>query len=129
MPAPSVATYSAESKVTVHTAFLNLLDTGSYALLRGRDAADVLLFEIQLSDPAGTVNGTTGQLTITATGPDTSANASGTCAYCELTESDGTVHLALPTQAGTAAVSGKAVLNTLAIISGTPVTAITITIG
>lgn len=129
MPAPSVATYSVEAKVGAHTFFLNLLDTGSNGLIRIRSAADVLLAEIQMTDPAGTVDGGTGQLTITTTGPDTSANATGTAAYGELCESDGTVHLALPAQAGTAAVAGKIVLNTLSIVAGTPVTVITTTIG
>jgi len=129
MPAPSVATFSAESLIAAHTALLNLIDTGTAGSIKIRDNSDVLLAQITLDDPAGTVNGTTGQLTITMDGRDESANASGTAAYAEICESDGTVHLSLPAQAGGAAVSGKVVLNTLTIVSGLPVEILTVTIG
>lgn len=82
-----------------------------------------------LDDPAGTVNGTTGQFTFAFDGRDESANASGTAAYAEVCDSDGTVHLALPTQAGSSAVSGYLVLNTLTIVSGLPVEILTATLG
>jgi len=129
MAVPSVATYSVAAKVGAHTFFLGLLDAGSNGLIRIRSSTDVLLSEIQMTDPAGTVDGGTGQLTITTTGPDASANATGTAAYAELCASDGTVHLALPAQSGTAAVAGKIVLNTLSIVIATPVTVISTTIG
>jgi hypothetical protein len=75
------------------------------------------------------VSGSTGQLTITPSGPDTSANNTGTAAYAEFADLAGTVHLSLPAQAGTAAVSGKIVINTLDIIAGGLVTVISATIG
>lgn len=129
MPAPATATFSVESLIAAHTALLNLLDTGTAAKWRIRDAADVLLSEGPLTDPGGTVNGTTGQLTLTPDGRDEAAAASGTAAYGELCESDGTVHLALPAQAGGAPVSGKVVLNTLTVVAGLPVEILSITIG
>jgi hypothetical protein len=129
MPVPSVATYSAQAKIDAHTSFLTLIDAGTAGLVNVRDSADVLLAQITLTDPAGTVNGTTGQLTLTPAGPDASANASGTAAYVEICSSAGTVHLAIPAQQGTAAVSNKAVFNTLSIIVATPVTVLSITIG
>lgn len=130
MPAPSVATYAAAALVAAQTSFRDLLDSGSGAgLIRVRSATDVLLAEIVLTDPCGTVNGTTGQLTITPAGPDTSANASGTAAYGELCNSAGTVYLSLPAQAGASPVSGKLVLNTLTIVSGGPVEIVSATIG
>jgi hypothetical protein len=129
MAVPASTTYSAAAKVAAHTAFLGLIDAGSNGLIRIRSSTDVLLAEVTMTDPAGTVNGTTGQLTITTTGPDASADASGTAAYAELCASDGTVHLAIPAQIGTVPVSGKIVLNTTTIIAGTPVTIISTTIG
>lgn len=130
MPAPASATYSAQARIDAHTAFKNLVDAGSSAgLIRIRDAADVLLSEISLNDPCGTVNGTTGQLVLSIAGPDTSANASGTAAYGEVCDSAGVVHLALPTQQGVAAVSGKLVLNTLAVVVGGPVEILSAVIG
>lgn len=130
MPAPSVATPSVAALVGAHNFFVSLLDAGAGpGLCRIRSAADVLLAEITLDDPAGTVNGTTGQLTITFDGRDDSANASGTAAYGELCDSDGTVHYAIPAQAGSTPVAGKLVLNTLTIVAGLPVEILTCTIG
>ena len=130
MPAPSVATYSATAKVNANTSFRDLLDTGSTAaLLRIRTSADALLIEIPLTDPCGTVNGTTGQLTLTFPGSPPNATATGTAAYGELCTSAGAVHLSLPAAAGTSAVSGQIVLNTLSIVSGAPVTVVSALIG
>lgn len=130
MAVPSVATYSVAALVAAHTSFRDLIDSGSGAgSIKIRDSADVLLAEIPLTDPCGTVNGTTGQLTITPSGRDESANATGTAAYGEFCDSDGLVHLALPTQAGAVAVPGKLVMNTLSVIAGGPVDVITATIG
>jgi hypothetical protein len=130
MPVPSVATYSAAALVAAHTSFRDLIDGGAGAgFIRFRDAADVLLAQVPLSDPCGTVNGTTGQLTFSIAGRDESADASGTCAYAEFCSSTGTVHLALPAQAGTTAVSGKVVLNSLAIVAGGPVEVLSAVVG
>lgn len=130
MPAPTAPTYSVAAFVVVHTALRDLLDAGSGAgSVKIRNAADLLLAQIPLTDPCGTVSGTTGQLTLTAAARDESADAQGTAAYGELCDSAGLVHLALPAQAGSSAVSGKLVLNTLTILSGAPVEVVSITIG
>ena len=100
MPAPSSATYSAAAWVAAHTSFKNLIDAGSGAgSIKIRDSSDVLLAQVPLSDPCSTVNGTTGQLTFSIAGPDTSADAS-VRTYGEFCDSDGLVHLGLPAQAG-----------------------------
>ena len=130
MPVPTEATYSAASKIAAHTAFRDLIDTGVGAgSIKVRDAADVLLATIPLSDPCGTVNGTTGQLTLSIAARDESADASGTAAYGEVCDVAGAVHLALPAQAGASAVAGKIVLNTLTIVAGGPVEVLSATIG
>ncbi|MEY2653624.1 MAG: hypothetical protein RLZZ524_652 [Pseudomonadota bacterium] len=130
MPAPSVATYSAAALVAAHTSFRDLIDSGSGAgFVRLRTSADSLLAQVPLSDPCGSVNGTTGQLTFSFSGRDESADNTGTAAYAEFCDSDGDVHLALPAQAGTVAVSGKIVLNSLAIVAGGPVEITSATIG
>lgn len=130
MPAPSIATYSAAALVAAHTAFKNLIDAGSAAgSIKIRSSADVLLAQVPLTDPCGTVNGTTGQLTITPSGRDESANASGTAAYGEFCDSDGLVHLSLPAQAGSSAVSGYIVINTLTIVAAGPVEVLSATVG
>jgi hypothetical protein len=131
MAVPSVATYSVDAKEEAHKAFRDLIDAGSAAgRLKIRDASDVLLADIPLGDPCGTVSAVTGVLTFDVTAAeDSSADATGTAAYGEFTDSDDNVHLSLPTQAGTAAVSGKLVLNTLSIVSGGPVTLVSASIG
>jgi hypothetical protein len=130
MTVPTVATYSAAAKVAAHTAFRDLIDAGTGpGYIAIRDAYDVLLSTIDLDDPCGTVNGTTGQLTFDIPGPDTSAAASGTAAYGEFCDSDDNVHLSLPAQAGAAPASGYIVLNTLTIVATGEVQVISATIG
>jgi len=130
MAVPGSATYSAAAKVAAHTAFRDLIDTGvGVGSIKIRDSADVLLATHPLLDPCGTVNGTTGQLTLSLGARDESADASGTAAYAEICDVAGAVHLALPAQAGSVAVSGKVVLNTLTIVSGGPVEILSATIG
>jgi hypothetical protein len=132
MPAPASATYSVATRVAAHTAFRDLIDAGATAgFLRIRSSADVLLAEMTLKDPCGTINGTTGQLTFDLTGgvQDTLANATGTAAYGEFCDSAGTVHLALPTSTGTTASNGLLVMNTTSIVINSPVVLVSATIG
>ena len=130
MAVPTVAAYSAAALVAANTSFKDLIDAGAGAgSIKIRDAADVLLAQIPLTDPCGTVNGTTGQLTITPSGRDESADATGTAAYGEFCDSNGLVHLSLPAQAGSAAVSGKIVINSLSIVAGGPVEVLSATVG
>lgn len=133
MPAPLVQTYSVAARVAAHTALRDLIDSHATlpGLLRLRDAADVLLSEVALADPCGAVNGATGQFTfdIDPTPRDESANAGGTIAYGEFCDGYGDVHLALPAQAGTVAVSGKIVSNTLTVVAGGPVEVFSGTVG
>jgi len=129
MAVPSEATYSAAALIAAQTSFLDLIDAGVAAgSVKIRDGADVLLAEVPLTDPAGTVD-VAGQLTFTFSGPDTSADADGTAAYGEFCDSNGLVHLSLPAQQGTSAVSGYLVINSLLIFSGAPVSIISATVG
>lgn len=130
MPAPTVATYSLDTLVAAHTAFKTLIDSGGSAgSVKIRSATDVLLAQVPLEYPCGTVNETTGQLVLAIAGPDTSAEAGGTAAYAEVCTSAGAVKLAMPAQAGTVAVAGKAVLNTLAILAAGTVEVSSLTVG
>lgn len=130
MPVPAAATYSVAALVAAHTSFRDLIDAGSGAgSLKIRDAADVLLAQIPLTDPCGTINGTTGRLTITPSGRDESADATGIAAYGEFCDSAGLVHLSLPAQAGGAPLAGKLVLGTLSVTEGNPVELLSATVG
>ena len=130
MPAPSTYEYHVDALVDAHQAVLDLIDGGSSTgFVRLYTDADAILAEIPLNDPAGTINATTGQLTITSSGPDTSANATGTCTWGAITDSDGTEIISLPATAGTSAVSGQLVLNSLSVVSGAEVTLVSATVG
>jgi hypothetical protein len=124
MPAPANATFSAAAKVAAQNSLLALIDAGSAAKLRLRDSSDVLLWDGTFTDPAGTVNGTTGILTLTFAGGTVNASATGTIAYGEITDSSNTVIWSAPAQAGSSAVAGKVVVNTLSAVSGNPITPI-----
>jgi hypothetical protein len=107
-----------------------LIDAGGGAgSIKIRDASDVLLAEIPLTDPCGTVNTTTGRLTITPSGRDESANADGTAAYGEVCDSSGLVHLALPAQEGDFAAPNKLVMSSLLVVIGGPVDVVSATVG
>jgi len=118
MPVPLAPTSSPAALIAAHTAFRDLLDAGAGAgSIRIRSATDVLLAQIPLTDPCGTVNGTTGQLTLTG-GADDAADASGTAAYGEFCDSAGLVHLSVPAQEGSASISGVLVINSLVVVLG-----------
>lgn len=115
--------------IAANTALLADIDTGSGAArVTLHDAADVKLAEIPLTDPAGSVNATTGLLTLTPSGRDESADASGTAFYASIRDGNGAVVRSLPCQAGSFAVPGACVLNTLAIVAGGPVELLSITV-
>ena len=127
MPAPASATFSAAAKVAAQTSLLGLIDAGAGAgKLKIRNSSDTLLWEKDLTDPAGTVNGTTGILTITFASGTTNAVATGTASYGEVTDLAGTVIWSAPCEAGSSAVVGKVVLNTLSVTSGSPLTAVSL---
>lgn len=130
MPAPTVATYSAAALVAAQTSFRNLIDAGASAgAMKIRNAADALLATATLADPCGTVNGTTGRLTFSIEGSVITPSTAGTAAYAEFCDSDGVVHLVVPCVLGSAAVSGRVVLNTLTLFAGQPLTLISARIG
>lgn len=128
MAIPTSATYSLEARVHAHTALLALIDAGGAANVKIRGTLEEMLATVTLTDPAGSVNLGTGQLTLTPAAPAVAA-ANGTAAYAEICDSTGDVVLALPAQAGTAAVSGKIVINSLSIAAGTEVSLLSAVIG
>ena len=97
----------------------------SHATLPGyteiRDAGGVVLTKCVYTDPCGTINGTTGQLTITHSGRDEAADATGTAASAHLMDGTGTEHHRLPCQAGSVAVPGVCIVTSLSITAGQPV--------
>lgn len=122
MPAPASITFSAAAKKAANDELLALLDAGaSNAKIRLYNNDDIMLAEIPLGDPAGTVNATTGVLTFDIDGTDT-AIVDGVCAYAKIVDSDGTAHVTLPVSQGATPVSGYLVLNEKTVIQGVTVT-------
>lgn len=122
MPAQYLDDWSPAFLVASHEALVTLIDAhatdpGSITI---HDAADVLLATIPLTKPCGTVNQTTGALTLTTDGREENATA-GTASYASLRDGAGAVYHSLPCEAGVEPVAGKVVLNTLAITAGAPV--------
>jgi hypothetical protein len=130
MTVPTAPTYSLAALIAARTAFRDLVDAGAGAgFIRVRNSAGVLLAQVPLVKPCGTVNGTTGVLTFALAGPDAEADATGTAAYAQVCDSTGLVHLALPALAGGSAVSGFFVMNSLSVLQGSPVEVLSAAIG
>ena len=129
MPAPASATFATRVKVAAANSLLTLLDEGTGAgSIKLYTDADVLLATIPLNDPAGTVSAG-GVLTLSISGPDTSADAYGTATYCTVCDSDGEVFITVPVVAGDAAISGFFVLSNTYIVGGEPVEVLSAVIG
>lgn len=116
MPAQYLNTWKPSIIVTANTAVVTAL--GTTAVIRVRTSSDVLLGTIPLANPAGTVNGTTGKLTLTSSGREENAPAGGTAAYAELVDSSNAVIHSLPCQQGGSAVLGFCVLNSTTVSLG-----------
>lgn len=130
MPAPPSITFSVAAKIAANTELLALLDAATTAAKAVvRDASDTLLVSFTLGDPAGTVNMTTGQLSLDVPSDTVTPAAAGTAAYVQITDGNGVVHCAMPAIAGSAPVSGFAVLTTLAIQPSVQVRLLSITFG
>lgn len=129
MPAPAEPIFSAAAYIAAHTAFLDLIDAEAGAgSIKLYNSADTLLASVVLTDPCGTVNGTTGQLTLTSVG-EVNGVESGTAAYGEVCDGDGVAHWTLPCAAGTVAVSNRIVMNSLTVVDGAPVNLVSATLG
>lgn len=130
MTVPTDQEYSTATIVAINTAVLGEItgNGSSGCTLKIYDSADVLLSTVPLSDPPGTVDGA-GQLTLTASGPNTSAAATEYAAFCEIHDAIGTWITRMPCIVGADPVSERLVLNSLYIVAGAPVSILTMTIG
>jgi hypothetical protein len=123
--------YTIDLLLPVRTEMLATIDTGvARPAFRIYDSGNVLLATLALADPAGSVNGTTGLITLTPGTPETNAPASGVASYATLSDGDGVIlENNVPVEQGTAPVAGKVVISTLNIIAGGTVELISATIG
>jgi hypothetical protein len=123
--------YTIDLLLPVRTEMLATIDTGAARpAFRIYDSDDVLLATLALADPAGSVNGTTGLITLTPGTPETNAPAGGVASYATLSDGDGVIlEDNVPVEQGTAPVAGKVIISTLNIIAGGTVELISATIG
>jgi len=123
-------TYSVAALVAAHTAFRDLLDAEAGAgEIRIRDSGGVLLATATLDSPSGSVNGTTGQLTLTVATQETNAPASGTADTADIVDGAGAVHLTMDVVQGTSAQDGLCVVADLEIVAGGAVNVVSAVIG
>jgi len=116
MSASYLTAWRPDAIIAAHGALVTELGSGCHVTVH--DSADVELARIPLNNPVGTVDGTTGVLTITAADVDESAAATGTASYATLRDGSDSAYRSLPCQQGAAAVLGYAVLNFLDITAG-----------
>jgi hypothetical protein len=128
MPAPTAAFYDTAIKVALSTEFMALLDVFGTCYIKLFDDDDVLLAQIYMNDPPGTVNAD-GSITLTTEIPEDSAPASGIAAYMELYNPDDDLFLTMPIVEGVSAQSGYLVMTSTTIIAGQRVAVTGFTIG
>ena len=119
MAAQFLTAWSPAAIAAAHTGLLGHIDGGSGAgSLTIHRADDTLLATIPLDRPAGTVDGSTGALTLVADGREDDAPAAGNANYATIRNSSGTALRSMPCEAGSSPVVGKCVLNTVEIELG-----------
>ena len=128
MPAPAAAFYDITRKGLLSTYFMSIFDTVTgQAYMKIYDEDDLLLSQIFLTEPPGTIDAN-GVITLTNT-PDPSANASGIATWMELYNPDDLLFLTVPVKAGVSPESGYLVMTSTTFILGQPVTVTGFTIG
>ena len=121
-----------ELYVAAHAAARDLIfasaSSSDTAALIVYDADDVPLATWALDPETSTVNAGTGVLTLAPAVASVTADASGTASYAMIVDDAGTPLIELPCTEGNTALPGECVLNTLSLISGGEVEALTVTI-
>lgn len=122
-------TWSSTAKNTGNTALLGLINTGAgTAAFKIYSSTPTLLATLAIN--SGSVNGTSGQLTLTPGAAETDAPASGTAATAELVNKAGTVLLTgMPVVQGNSPVANTLVISSTEIVQHSTVTLISATVG
>lgn len=124
--------YTPELIIPAHDAVLTRIDAGAGtgpAAFHIYDTDDVLLVELPLAEPAGSVDQAAGVLTLDP-GPAGTAAATGDASYANLVDNDDVVlGDGFEVQEGTEAVAGYVVLSTTSIVQDGTVELISATIG
>ena len=121
--------YSSALWIAAQGAALTLIKGGaSDPTIKIRDSGDVLLATAVIDETGSTCSGTTGDISFAILTQEASADASGTAAYAEICDGDGTVHATMDCAQGSSPVAGACVMNTLSIVMGAPVDVLSATI-
>ena len=129
MTTVTAVSYSLDVKVAANTALRDSIDGGTGAgSIKIRDSSDVLLAEMPLSDPCGSVDVGTGVLTLSVAGNEATPTA-GTAEYGEVCDSDDNVKIIMPVQEGGSAVAGYLVIDSTTILEDTIVSIASATVG
>ena len=119
MTAPFMNEWSPASIEVAHVGLLGHIDGASgNGTITIHRADDTLLATIPLARPGGTVNGTTGALTLAPDGREEDAPAAGDASYATIRDSSGVALRSMPCVQGDSPVAGSCVLNTLEIELG-----------
>jgi len=123
MTVPTSTEYSTAYVIAANTALKTLLEAEgtSGCTIKLYDSADTLLSSSPMTDPPASVNGTTGELTLSAPGVSIATGA-GRAAYGSVCDALGAYALRLPCERGTVAVPNKLVLSQLTVIVGAEIT-------
>jgi hypothetical protein len=115
MAAQYLTAWNPDAIEASHTSLLALLDGDTNpAKVTIHDSSDTLLATVILTDPAGTVNSSTGKLTLT---PADGVNAveTGTASYASLRDGADVVYRSYPCSAGSSPVVNTCVITDLSI--------------
>jgi hypothetical protein len=118
MAAQYLTAWNPDAIEAAHNALLGLLDADSNpAKVTIHNSSDTLLATVTLTDPAGTVNTSTGKLTLTQSA-STTAIEDGTASYASLRDGAGVVYRSYPCSAGSSPVVNTCVITDLVLSVG-----------
>ncbi|GEM_PF-1023956 len=121
--------YSSALWIAAHGAALTLIKGGaSDPTIKIRDSGDVLLATAVIDETGSTCSATTGDISFAIATQESAADASGTAAYAQICDGDGTVHAEMDCAHGSSPVAGACVMNTLTVVMGAPVDVLSATI-
>jgi hypothetical protein len=118
MAAQYLTAWNPDAIEAAHIALLALLDADTNpAKVTLHTSSDTLLATVVLTDPAGTVNSTTGKLTLTQAA-SVNAVADGTVNYATLRDGAGVAYRSYPCSAGSSPVANTCVITDLSVSTG-----------
>jgi hypothetical protein len=123
--------YTIDLLLPLRTQMLSIISEGIGApRFKVYNSADALLATLPLADPAGTVNETTGVITLSPGDPESDAPATGIAAYATLEDGDGTVlNDNIEVVQSNFGITGKLAISTTSIIEGGTVELVSASIG